>query len=287
MKTNYDRVLYIVDLIEEDLSRNYSMEMLAKEIGYSKYHMHKMFTNIVGMPLYQYIKKRRLSEAAKKLLCTDHSIIDIALNSGYESQQAFTDAFKKTFHTSPKIFRFKIKKFSLTAKYQKSCSLKGESIMDVRLEDCGEITLVGYSSCILKGLFVIPRLWKKLHKSKNKISNRVSRAWLFAFNDYENAEQKEDKGLSFDYYACIEVEDKNRVKENMVVKELPKSRYVVFSIRAKPQDSIELTIDYIYKEWFPSSTYQLNHQAKYDFVKYGEEVNEQGIADIEVWVPIL
>ena len=287
MKTNYSSILDVIDLIEEDLSKNYSIEMLAKEVGYSKYHMHKMFTNIVGMPLYQYIKKRRLSQAAKQLLCSEDSIINIALEAGYESQQAFTDAFKKVFRLSPKTFRHKIKKFSLTPKFEKTQALKGESIMNVRLENCGEINLLGYKASTVKGFFVIPRLWKKMHKAKNKVSNRISTEWVFALSDYENAEQKEGKGLKFEYYACIEVENVNESNSDMVVKKLPKSRYAVFSTRAKPQDSIELTIDYIYKQWFPSSTYQLNHEAKYDFVKYGEEVNDQGIADIEVWVPIL
>lgn len=286
MKTNYDSILYVVDFIEKDLSINYSIEMLAKEVGYSKYHMHKMFTNVVGIPLYQYIKKRRLSEAAKKLLCTEEGILDIALEVGYESQQAFTKAFTTAFRLSPKAFRHKVKKFSLTPRFKNTHKMEGEKIMDVRLENCGAMTLAGFSASTMKGFFVIPRLWKKLHKAKSKVNKRISNEWVYGFNDYENAEKTED-GLGFEYYACIEVDSSNNIDDDMVIKELPESRYVIFSFRAKPQDSIESTINYIYKEWFPSSTYQLNHEAKYDFVKYGEIEDEKGIADIEVWVPIL
>ena len=60
------------------------------------------------------------------------------------------------------------------------------------------------------------------------------------------------------------------LKLKMVVKELPESRYAIFSFRAKPQDFIEKSLYYIYKEWFPYSSYQLNDKVKYDFVKYGE-----------------
>ncbi|WDV46323.1 AraC family transcriptional regulator [Clostridiaceae bacterium M8S5] len=286
MKTNYDNILYLVDLIEKDLSLNYNLEFLAEKVGYSKYHLHRMFTNVVGMSMYQYIKKRRLSEAAKKLLCTDDSILKISLDAGYESQQAFSDAFKTALKLSPKAFRYKVKKFSLTPRFKSTYKMEGERIMDVRLENCVEMTLVGYSASTLKGFFVIPRLWKKLHKVKRKVINRISKEWVFGFNDYENAEKTEN-GLGFEYYACIEVENRSNIDDDMVKKELPKSRYAVFSIKAKPQDSIESTTNYIYKEWFPSSSYQLNHEAKYDFVKYGEVVDENGIADIEIWVPIL
>lgn len=290
MKTNYDNILYLINIIEDDLSQKYNLEFLANKVGYSKYHLHKMFTSIVGMSMYQYIKNRRLSEAAKKLLCTNNSILDIALDAGYESQQAFTDAFKAKFRLSPKLFRHKMLKLSLTPRFV-SCELtykmKGERIMDIRLENCNKMILMGYSSNTFKGFFVIPRLWKKLHKVKNEISNRISKNWVYGFNDYENAKQKNDGSISFDYYACVEVESKNNNINSMAIKELPKSRYVIFSFRAKPQDSIESVIDYIYKQWFPASTYQLNEQAKYDFVKYGELIDEKGIADIEVWVPIL
>lgn len=286
MKTNLDSILFIIDLIEKDLSFNYSIEMLAKEVGYSKYHIHKMFTNVVGIPVHQYIKKRRLSEAAKRLLCTDDGVLDIALDVGYESQQAFTKAFTTVFKLSPRAFRHKVRKFSLTPKFEKTHSMEGDRIMDVRLENHGVIKLAGFSANTIKGFFAIPRLWKKLHKEKNKINNRISKEWVYAYNDYQNAE-KTDDGLGFEYYACIEVDNTNDINNDISIKELPESQYAIFSFRAKPQDSIQSTIDYIYKEWFPSSTYQLNHEAKYDFVKYGEIVDEAGIADIEVWVPIL
>lgn len=286
MKTNYDCILYVINLIEEDLGENYSIDMLASQVGYSKYHMHKMFTNVVGIPVYQYVKKRRLSEAAKKLLCTEESIIDIAFDVGYESQQAFSKAFKKVFRLSPKAFRKKVKKFSLTPKFEIHQKMEGKRIMDVRLENGSEITLAGYSASTMKGFLVIPRLWKKLHKAKDKMNSRLTKEWVYALNDYENAEKTEN-GLGFEYYACVNVENGANINDEIVVKKLPESRYAIFSFRAKPQDPIDKAIDHIYKEWFPSSSYQLNHEAKYDFVKYGEITDDNGVADIEVWVPIL
>lgn len=290
MKTNYDNILYLVNLIEEDLSLNHNLESLSNQVGYSKYHLHKMFTNIVGMSMHQYIKNRRLSEAAKQLLCTDSSILDIALDAGYESQQSFTDAFKAVFDKSPKAFRNKMLMLSLTPRFvsrEYTHEMIGERIMKVRLEYGYEMMLAGFCSSTLKGFFVIPRLWKKLHRAKDKINSRTTHDWVYGFNDYGNAKQLKDGRLSFNYMACVEISEKNNADTTMMIKTLPKSRYAIFAFRAKPQDSVESVMGYIYKEWFPSSTYQLNEQAKYDFVKYGESLDAQGIADIEVWVPIL
>lgn len=51
----------------------------------------------------EYVRKVILTDTAKELLTTDDNIIDIALNSGYETHEGFTRAFKKHFHTSPEV----------------------------------------------------------------------------------------------------------------------------------------------------------------------------------------
>ncbi|MGO1042874.1 GyrI-like domain-containing protein [Clostridioides difficile] len=73
----------------------------------------------------------------------------------------------------------------------------------------------------------------------------------------------------------------------MVIKELSPSKYIVFSFKAKREDSLQPVVDYAYKEWLPQSTCQLNENAKYDFARYGELVDKDGKSLIEYWVPIL
>ncbi len=73
----------------------------------------------------------------------------------------------------------------------------------------------------------------------------------------------------------------------METRELPASKYIVFTFRGKNQDSLQTIVEYIYKEWFPQSTCQLNENAKYDFAKYGENTDKNGISNIEYCVPIL
>jgi len=73
----------------------------------------------------------------------------------------------------------------------------------------------------------------------------------------------------------------------MIKKELPNSKYIVFNFRAKSKDSLQPVVEYIYKEWLPQSTCQLNENAKYDFAKYCETIDEDGKSLIEYWVPIL
>lgn len=81
------------------------MEELADVAGYSKYHLHRMFTSLVGFSVHQYIVRRKLTESAKKLIFTEIPLVDIALSSGYESQQAYIYVFKGLYKMTDQKFR--------------------------------------------------------------------------------------------------------------------------------------------------------------------------------------
>ncbi|CAI3206288.1 AraC family transcriptional regulator [Clostridium neonatale] len=107
MNFELETIKKVVDYIEENLNYELNLDKIAEKAGYSKFHLHRIFSKIVGETIHKYIQKRRLTEAARKLVYTDESIIDIALISGYESQQAFTLAFKKMYKSSPQMYRIK------------------------------------------------------------------------------------------------------------------------------------------------------------------------------------
>jgi len=120
MKTNVDVIPKVIDFIEEHLTTDdLDLEEIADIASYSKYHLHRMFSNIVGCTLHQYIQKRRLTEAARQLVYTDKSIIDIAFIAGYETQQSFTLAFKRLYQQSPQVYRKRSEFWPMQLKFQK------------------------------------------------------------------------------------------------------------------------------------------------------------------------
>lgn len=64
--------------IEKHLQDELTVEMVAKAAGFSKYHFHRVFEKQLGIPIYDYIRKRRLASTAALLLHSNLSIIDIA-----------------------------------------------------------------------------------------------------------------------------------------------------------------------------------------------------------------
>lgn len=91
--------------IEANLNDRLELNIVANALHYSRYHLHRIFTKTVGLTIHDYAKRRQLTEAAKLLVFSKKPIIEIALMSGYESQQAFTDIFKAMYKIAPAEFR--------------------------------------------------------------------------------------------------------------------------------------------------------------------------------------
>jgi len=107
VKTQKDIVNKVVDYIENHLDENIDLDKIADSAGYSKFHLNRIFTNETGCTIYKYVQVRRLTLAAEKLVKTQNSIVEIAYEAGYDSQQAFTQAFKQVYLYTPKQYREK------------------------------------------------------------------------------------------------------------------------------------------------------------------------------------
>ena len=290
MENNAQTIMSVLNFIEEHITEEISLDELANAVGYSKYHLHRMFSSLVGFSVHLYVKRRRLTEAAKKLLFSDLSILEIALESGYDSQQAFTFAFKELYKITPQEFRRKHDFHPIQLKFDVNgnlTKLKGDRIMDINIVEKRETYLVGFMGNTKKGFLVLPRLWHKLHKEKNKIINRTSIDYVVGLNDYSKDCTFEDNQPAFDYYAAVEVSTQDEVSPKMDTKTLPAGKYVVFTYLGKSQDSLQPVMDYIYKEWFPQSSCLLNENARFDFTRYCEDTDEKNQSKIEVWIPIV
>ncbi len=95
----------IIRYIEDNLDKDLSLEKIAEELNYSRFYTARTFKEHTGMTLYKYIQGRRLDEAARKLAETDQPIVEVALEAGYGSQQAFTQAFRCAYACTPQEYR--------------------------------------------------------------------------------------------------------------------------------------------------------------------------------------
>ena len=105
MMTIYEQVQRALDFIEAGLFSPLLQEDAAREAGMSLRSFHRYFWAVTGYSYKEYLVKRRLGEAAKALLNSERGILELALDIGYGSHEAFSRAFKKEFEISPLRFR--------------------------------------------------------------------------------------------------------------------------------------------------------------------------------------
>lgn len=100
-----------LDFIEENLTSEITPEMCADRCRYSLSNLQKMFRCTFHIGIGDYISRRRLTNAARELIETDCTVLDIALKYGYNSHEVFTRAFIRLWNVSPAKFR-RERKFS-------------------------------------------------------------------------------------------------------------------------------------------------------------------------------
>jgi AraC-like DNA-binding protein len=105
MFRNVENASAAIEYIETHLTEKMDLEIVAQAVHYSKYHLHRVFAQTAGISIHGYIQRRKLTEAAKRLVFSQTPIIDIAFMAGYESQQAFSTAFKTMYKKSPHRYR--------------------------------------------------------------------------------------------------------------------------------------------------------------------------------------
>lgn len=168
MKTNIDIIQDVIDYIEEHQDQSLSLEEVAGQVRYSLYHLHKLFTSIVKIPIRAYIVRRRLTEAACLLVTSEQPILQIAQQVEYQSQQGFTKTFKVSFRHSPKIYhqrkQFVLLQDKITLQPYYTNSLENLiQIQQLHKEAC---LFVGTRMNTRFGFFKIGSIWRTLHAKK-------------------------------------------------------------------------------------------------------------------------
>ena len=95
----------VADYIETHINEDLSLDKIANALNYSKFYIARIFAKETKCTVYKYIQGRRLTLAAQKLVETEQPIVEIAYEAHYDSQQAFTLAFKQLYECTPNIYR--------------------------------------------------------------------------------------------------------------------------------------------------------------------------------------
>lgn len=158
-----ERLNQAMDYIEAHLTEEIDHAQLGRLACCSAYHFQRMFAYMAGVPLGEYIRRRRMSLAAVDLQNGDAKIVEVAQKYGYSSPTAFNRAFQSVHGIAPSAVRGKgvcVKSFPAITF---SIAVKGGEAMDYRIETKDAFRIVGVSAPLAKEIeqnfMVVPTLW--------------------------------------------------------------------------------------------------------------------------------
>ena len=126
-----ETVQRMIEWLEQNLSGEPGLLPLSKHVGYSPWYCSALFHQICGVTLRSYVAKRRLTMAALALRDENSRILDVALDSGFSSQEALTRAFKEAFGCTPREYRLSPRPLPLFAT---TCFTPGSMHSSIRKE---------------------------------------------------------------------------------------------------------------------------------------------------------
>lgn len=271
---------YIYDNIETDIDIN----IMAKQFGINKFHLHKIFKKQTGMAIYETIKSIRLQKASNILITNKHSTItEVSNMCGYSTQTSFIRAFKQRFGQTPKYWRnggFK----------EYSNMILNDSLDSFQCN----INFNDLKQGLVK---VTPRMaYYRRHKGYNSNFKNIwekMTAWIYTndINEYERIGIYHDNPTltpldECQYVACIVPKEKEIDLSNSSLPELEIQKCICITFKVKgTNNDILMLIKWVYHEWLPNSGYEKITIPTY--IIYDDcTLNETNIVKGTLYVPV-
>ncbi len=271
-----------LDYLEANLTGEIDPEHAARLAACSQFHFQRMFTYIAGVPLGEYLRRRRMTLAALMLTAGDAKVIDLALMFGYDSPTAFNRAFQSVHGVPPSRAREAGVRLTAYPRISFTLSVKGETAMNYRIETMEAFRIVGMKTTlpmdVEQSFMEVPKFWMQS-------TPRVPELLLLAAGTPRGLLGVSTcmGGPTFDYY--IAVASGAPVPEGMAECTVPACTWAIFECVGPMPEAMQNLQKRIVTEWLPTSGYEYANAP--DIEAYFE--GDQRAADYrcEAWLPIV
>jgi len=275
-----ERLNDAISYIEEHLTEEIDYGQLGRIACCSSYHFQRMFTYMAGVPLSEYIRRRKMSLAAVDLQSKNMKIIDVAGKYGYSSPTAFNRAFQSVHGIAPSAVKIEGVSVKSFPPISFKITVKGVEEMNYRIETKDAFRIVGVSvplhKDIEKNFAVIPQKWQEI--SMNGTLKRLI--------DMMDTPPMGVLGISlcndteaWRYYIAVSTsQEKNEFEEYLV----PAATWAIFPGEGTNQSIQELERR-IVTEWLPTSGYEYGNAPDVEVYLNPDPQN----ARYEVWIPVI
>lgn len=284
----HEKMNAAVDYIEENLTGAIDILEAARLARCSEYHFRRMFSFVAGVPVSEYIRRRRLTLAAQELQQTKGTVEDIARKYGYSSPDAFTRAFQAVHGINPSQAKVKhsLKAWPRMTFY---LTIQGGIEMDYRIEEKPAFNFAGVSKRV-------PMQFEGVNQEIVKLAESITKEQREEMRRLQNTEPYEIVNVSYDADAGFMKEEgdlthligvlttSNQVSDRLDKVPVEACTWAVFPNEGPFPATLQETMAKTYSEWLPSSHYEVIDAPTFSFTKMSKDKKDYAYS--EVWIPV-
>ncbi|WP_328412132.1 AraC family transcriptional regulator [Streptomyces violaceus] len=285
-----ERLNQAMEHIERHLDESSDVEELARIAATSEYHLRRMFSALAGMPLSEYIRRRRLTVAGAEVLAGSETLLEIAVRYGYGSGEAFARAFRTMHGVGPGEARRTGAALVSQPRLTFRLTVEGNSSMHYRVVDRPAFTVTGFKTripLIHSGpnqaiIDFVRGLDKSARDQLEKLSDQEPRGIVAVCDDLDPSRAE---GTELDYYHAVitSAPVSAPVPEGITALPVPPGAWAVFTTSGPAPQAIQELWRDVFTEWFPSNPYRTRPGPEILRTRLSPDGTE---ADAELWLPV-
>ncbi|TBO57715.1 AraC family transcriptional regulator [Streptomyces kasugaensis] len=272
--------------IERHLDQRIEMAELARIAVTSEYHLRRLFSALAGIPLSEYIRRRRLTVAGAEVLAGERTLQDVAVRYGYGSGEAFARAFRALHGIGPGEARRTGAALRSQPRMSFRLVVEGSTTMRYRTVEKEEFRVVGKRARVpLVHEGVNPAIAAFIQGIGQETLRRIE-----ALSDQEpegivsvcdNLADSRAEGTELDYYHGVVT--RSATPEDLDALTIPAGTWAVFENSGPfPQTLQHLWRD-VFTQWFPSNPYRSRPGPEILRTRLSPDASE---AEAELWIPV-
>ncbi|WP_196426684.1 AraC family transcriptional regulator [Lysinibacillus cavernae] len=283
----FERIQNAIEFIEKNLQDKLAITDIASQSYFSAFHFQRLFQAITGFSVQQYIRNRRLSEAASLLVTTSQNVLEISIYFQYGSQEAFTRAFVQYIGVTPANYRkgaismpLQTKMNFLDYKMEGEFPIQRPKILQLSKK---LITGIEYKTALQDEQHYkeIPGFYLDFGQQKyyERISRKMAPNWAYGISTsfQENGQ--------FSFIVGEEVQAfEEQLEEDFIDFEIPAGKYAEFTINSTTE-GIQNTRRYIYGVWLPNSNYERDAGPDFEITDVMQSTYPHNMK-IKIYIPI-
>jgi len=278
----------LVELVEERLTEDLDVAGLATGLGTTEYHLRRMFSSLAGMPLSEYVRRRRMAVAAADVL-GDEDLLSIAVRYGYGSTEAFGRAFRSVHGVGPGDVRRDGGPLRTQPQIRFRLTVEGNITMDARITDRPAFRLIGHAARVpLIHEGVNPHIQAHIaslpateHERLKGLGDTEPAGLLQVSADVD---PDYTEGSELTYLHGVAVTGSADLPDDLDEIAVPAGTWAVFRTEGEYPASLQVIWAATATDWFPSNPWRLRPGPS--IVAILERTEDFSAAVCELWLPV-